>query len=323
MAKKILVTGGAGFIGSHLAKFHCEKGNEVWVVDNLQSGQISNIQELIDQKKIKFDQADIRTWNHLIEAVKWADCIYHMAAHVGQMLVLSNPIETLNNNIQSFEAILNAMVQAESSARILLASTSEIYGHFQEEHSGGVDEDTMPQINLSNNLQATYPLSKAVNELSLLSYAHSKGIHGVIARIFNTIGTHQSPAYGFVIPRLINQARNKLPLTVYGDGLQMRSFCDVRDTVNLLTLLLECDHAKGGIFNVGNDKECTILYLAELIKEIIGSTSPITFLSYEEVYGAGFVDIRRRRPSLKKLNEVLGVLPQYTLNASIQHILEG
>lgn len=323
MAKeRILITGGAGFIGSNLATYHLEEGNEVWIVDNLQTGKMTNIEKFIKQNKLRFDLADLRNWDLLETAVKWADSIFHLAANVGQKLILSNSIDTLNNNIYSFDRILEAMCKSHSSARLLLTSTSEIYCYSHEDEKGTVGEKTRIEMVSGEYLQATYPMSKFMNELSLLSYAHEKGIHGVIARLFNSIGKNQSPMYGFVVPRFISQGLSGKPITVFGDGLQTRAFSDVRDTVKMLSLLLKCDAARGEIVNVGNNSECTILQLAELIRQKTGMKSPITFVSYQEAYGVPFHDVRRRHPNLTKLESLIGYTPKISLEDTIDFILE-
>lgn len=324
MAKqRVLVTGGAGFIGSHVAKYHVEQGNEVWAVDNLQSGKVSNLEPHLSKNEIRFDQADLRHWEKLEEAVKWADRIYHMAAHVGQYLVLSHPIETLHNNIHCFERVLQAMEKSQSHARIILASTSEIYYHSSESMNGMVDENVAIKAISGDCIQSTYPMSKYINELTLLAYMHEKGFHGVIVRIFNTIGPNQSPAYGFVVPRFIKQALSGEPLTIYGDGLQTRSFCDVDETVKALHLLLECPAAKGEIVNVGDDHECTILQLAKIVQQKTQTKSPIRHLSYKEAYGVEFTDVRRRQPDLKKLVRLTGFHPSLKLEDCIEKILRS
>lgn len=322
MAKRhVLVTGGAGFIGSHLVRHHLELGDSVWVVDNLQTGKLSNLEPFVKNGSVRFDQADLRSWCKLDEAVVWADRIYHMAAHVGQHLVLADPVETLNNNIYSFDAVLRAMSSQQSQARILLASTSELYCHSDEDINGMTSEEAVIKMYSGGFLQENYSMGKFINELALLSYAHQKGIHGVIARIFNTIGLNQNARYGFVVPRFIEQALSGKPMTVYGDGLQTRSFINVRDTASAMALLLDCSEAKGEIVNVGNDRESTVLNLAELVKQRAGSSSPIQFISYQEAYGVPFVDVRRRRPDISKLKRLVGFHPSIGLESSIEEII--
>lgn len=319
--RNVLVTGGAGFIGSHVARHHLALGDSVWVVDNLQAGRLSNIEPFKSNPKFQFDQAPVQAWPKLKEAVKWADRIYNIAGNVGQRLILSNPTATMSNNIRVLEAVLEAMVETGSQARIITASTSEMYINSEENPDGTVSEDALVIMPSGKFLQESYPISKLANEIDLLSYAHTKNIHGTIARIFNTIGTNQSAQYGMVVPTFIEQATSGKPLTIYGDGLQTRSFSDARDTVTALQLLLDNPKSKGEIVNVGDDRECSILDLAKLVLKTTQSKSEIRYLTYEEAYGvADFEDVRRRCPDLRKLRQMTGFHPKYALKDTIEEI---
>lgn len=320
----ILITGGAGFIGSNLAKFHLDKGDEVWVVDNLQTGRIINIEPFKNDKKFKFSENDLCNWDELEKAVLWADRIYHLAATIGQRQVLANPLGTMTNNIKGCEVILEAMKKTNSKARLLITSTSELYVHSDEDPDGRVTETTVLKFYSGKYRQESYPLSKFINELMLLGYAESYGMHCTIARIFNTIGINQRSTYGMVVPTFVEQALANKPLTVFGDGEQTRSFSDVRDTIQALYLLLESDSTKGEIINVGNDSECSINELAKLVKEITNSTSEVKYLTYQEAYGVDeFEDVRRRRPNLTKLKNLTGFTHSYTLKETIKEILKS
>ncbi len=322
MAHHVLITGGAGFIGSNLAELLLSKGDKVWVVDNLQTGQMKNIQPFEKNKNFQFSNADICEWDELKKAVQWADRIYHLAANIGQKKVLANPLQTISNNIRGCEVILDAMHATKSKAKILISSTSELYYHSENDSEGRVKENAMIKFHSGKFRQEAYSLSKLVNEVMLLGYAHAMGIHCVIARVFNTIGVNQCATYGMVVPSFIEQALANQPLTVFGDGKQKRSFSDVRDTVQALYLLLESPEAKGEVVNVGNDVECSILDLAKLVKEITKSASEIKFLSYQEAYGVDeFEDVRRRRPNLHKLKSLTGFTPVYSLKETINEIL--
>ena len=320
--KNILVTGGAGFIGSNLVAHQLAKGNKVRVVDNLITGRTTNLEPHMKNPDLQFDQADISDWKNLSEAVEWADYIFHMAASVGQRFVLGHPIYTISNNIHGCEAILKAMEKMNRQARLLIASTSELYCHSEENPDGTVSENAVISIHSDNFLQETYPIGKLVNEVMTQSFAYEKGLHCTIARLFNTIGINQTGVYGMVVPTFIKQALNHQPLTVYGDGLQTRSFSDVRDTVTALDLLLSSPNSKGEIVNVGNDKECSILDLAKLIKKKTNSRSEIQYLSYQEAYGVPFTDVRRRQPNLQKLKSLTGFKERWTLPETIDFILE-
>ncbi len=321
--KNVFITGGAGFIGSHLVAHHLEQGDDVWVIDNLQTGRLSNIHPFLNNPHFRFVEDDLRTWNKLPEAVRWATHIYHMIADVGQKYVLSHPIDTLSNNIESFERVLQTMCEVGSKAKILLSSTSEIYGHSNIPSDGMIDEHAIVSFSSGEFLQQTYPLSKLVNEMMALSYVYEKKLNCVIARIFNTIGLNQTATYGMVFPNFIEQALSGKPITVYGDGGQSRSFCNVHDTVVGLSLLIDNPKCVGQIVNVGNDRESTILELATLIKKLTNSSSEITFIPYKQAYGIDFVDIRKRRPNLTKIKELTGYRTKWTLEETIQEVAEA
>lgn len=321
--KRVFITGGAGFIGSHLVRHHLEDGDEVWVVDNLQTGRIENIQPYFSDLHFRFDEADLRTWPGLEEAVRWATHIYHMIADVGQRYVIAHPIDTLSNNIESFERVLQTMCHVGSNAKILLSSTSEIYGHSNIPSDGTIDEKAIVSFPSGEFLQQTYPMSKLVNEIMALSYVHEKKLKCVIARIFNTIGLNQTATYGMVFPNFIEQALTGKPITVYGDGGQSRSFCNVHDTVRGLSLIIDHNDCIGQIVNVGNDRESTILELAELIKKLTNSSSEIVFIPYKQAYGIDFVDIRKRRPNLTKIKKLTGYEPRWTLEETIREVAEA
>jgi len=318
----ILVTGGAGFIGSHIVKHHLAKGNVVWAVDNLQAGHLKNIETIKHLPTFQFYQSDVRSWPELLKAVSWADHIYHMAGNVGQYLILSNPIDTLTNNIEALEAVLKAMATTKTKARLIIASTSELYCHSVEEEDRTVVENAVISFIPGNFLQETYPVSKLTNEIMALSYIHQKGIHCTIARIFNTIGVNQSPAYGMVVPTFIQQASSGKTMTIFGDGLQTRSFSDARDTATALNLLLDNAESNGMVVNVGNDTECSINDLAKLIRAKTNSKSEFKYIPYVEAYGIDFVDVKRRCPNLKKLKKLTNFTSKWTLEQTIEEILK-
>lgn len=321
--KHVLVTGGAGFIGSNMAAFQLEKGNDVWVVDSLITGRKSNIDPFLLNPSFRYDQADLSAWPNMLKAVEWADTIFHFAGSVGQRFVLKNPTYTISNNIHACEEVLKAMEQVKSKAPILLASTSELYCHSIENPDGTVSEDAIMNFLPNNFLQDTYPVGKFANEIMGLSYGYEKGLYCTIARIFNTIGVNQSLSYGMVVPNFIEQATNNKPITIFGDGLQTRSFSDVRDTITALDLLINTPKSRGEVVNVGNDKECRIIDLANLIKKMTNSQSDIVHMSYEEAYGVPFTDVRRRQPDLRKLKKLTGYQEKWTLENTIDSILSA
>ncbi len=317
---KILITGGAGFIGSHLTLHHLKKGDSVWVVDNLSSGRIENLKEAQGKPGFRFSEADLLSWKELDEAVSWADAIFHLAAVVGQMIVINNPVEVVTSNIEGCERVLKAIVEHNKKCRLVISSTSEVYG---SDGKSSFREDAPITFPSAKWTHVNYPLSKYVNETMVLSYVHQHGVDGVITRLFNTTGPNQTGRYGMVVPRFIKQAVKNEPITVYSDGRQSRSFCDIRDSCRLLDLILEDPKAKGEIFNVGNDREITILGLAELIKKELGSSSPIVHIPYEEAYGMPFVDTLRRRPDLKKVSERYQFKPEYNLETTIHSMVNA
>jgi UDP-glucose 4-epimerase len=285
---------------------------------------MKNIQPFEKNKNFRFSKADVCHWKEIEKAVLWADRIYHLTANLGQKKVLANPLETIKNNIRGCEVVLEAIHSTKSKARILLTSTSEVYYHSDRDSEGRVKEDTFIKFPSGKFRQESYPLSKLVNEVMLLGYAHAFRIHCVVARVFNTIGVNQCSTYGMVVPTFVEQALTNQPLTVFGDGKQARSFSDVRDTVKALTLLMESPKSKGEIVNVGNDSECSINDLAKLVKEITNSSSEVKYLTYQEAYGVDeFEDVRRRRPDLTKLKELTGFTHSYTLKETLKEILKS
>ena len=291
----ILITGGAGFIGSNLAEHHLAQGHKVHVVDDLSTGCLENIATYRDNPDFRFDHDDILTWDGLEKAVTWADRIYHMAAVVGVFRVLEDPVRVLAINSASTERVLRMVKASSWSPQILIASSSEVYGHGLPGRRGeagseaaengsedprqyqfeGFREDLDPMVGSSAVSRWNYPISKLTSEAMGLSYARKFGCCVVIARIFNTIGPRQMGRYGMVVPRFVGQAVSGQPITVFGDGRQMRSFCDVRDTVAALDLLLRNPESRGQIVNVGNNREISILELAQMVRSLAGSSSEI------------------------------------------------
>ncbi len=317
MKKRILVTGGAGFIGSHIVEHHLAKGDEVWALDNLSTGSIDNVLIFKQYPAFRFIEADLLTWDGLAAAISWADAIYHMAAMVGQFFVIQHPAQVLKSNCDGCERILHLVSVHNPRCALLVASSSEVYGH----HAQSFREDAFLAFPSGECIQSNYALSKYVNEACALSYVHEKGLNCVIARLFNTIGIRQHGHYGMVVPRFIRQALDNEDLTVYGDGAQTRSFCDVKDTVNILEQLLFHQQAAGKIFNVGNDHEISIFQLAEHVKAKTHSRSPIVFIPYEKAYGMPFEDTQRRKPDLTKLKTFLGAIPQTPLDQALETII--
>ena len=321
LTSNVLITGGAGFIGSHIVHYHLEKGNQVWVIDNLDTGNMENIRPFLSHPSFRFDQADIRSFPRLQEAVVWSNRIFHIAATLNMEKAITNPIYTLSNNFHCCEKVLEAMDKAKRDIRFIITSSSVVYWHSTPAADKTFHEDAMLVLPSGAFLQESYGLSKITNEVMTLAYGFQKGLHCVIARIFNTVGIRQSAAYGAVIPRFISQALNGEPITVYGNGLQTRSFCNVKDIVKALDLLIENPNTKGEIFNVCYDKEYTILEIAEMIRKKTNSKSEISYISYKEAFGIDFTDATERRPNIEKLIRYTGFQPQVSLEKTIDEIL--
>ncbi|NMW21178.1 MAG: NAD-dependent epimerase/dehydratase family protein [Chlorobiaceae bacterium] len=314
----ILITGGAGFIGSNLASFYLDRGDSVYVVDNLSTGTIKNILALLHNPAFRFAEADIMMWNDLNDAVNWADRIYHMAAIVGVKKVLEDPRHVLEINIEGTERIFRAVARVRPDTQLIIASSSEVYG-FNTNTSYSETDDIV--LRSGARLRWCYAVTKLADEFLAYSYMYKSGIQVVIARLFNTIGHHQTGKYGMVVPTFVRQAVRNLPITVYGDGSQTRSFCDVRDTVTALDLLASNPLANGEIVNVGHDQEISILDLANLVVQRAGSSSKVQFLSYVEAYGMEIDEIMRRRPVLDKLHNMTGFQPKWSLVNTIDNLI--
>ncbi|HET6361965.1 MAG TPA: NAD-dependent epimerase/dehydratase family protein [Gemmatimonadota bacterium] len=316
---RVLITGGAGFIGSHLAEFHLERGDEVHCVDDLSTGTLENVAPFRDYGQFRFDRADILTWGGLTEALAQADRVYHMAAVVGMFRVLAEPEAVLSTNVAGTERILRCAVEAGSRPRVLVASSSEVYGPVGTHR---LDETDALIVHCDTaKTQWNYALSKLAGEALGITYAGSFDLPVTIARLFNTTGPRQSGRYGMVVPRFVRQAALGEPLTVFGDGLQTRSFCHVGDTVRAIDLLCESDAAEGEIVNVGNDRAITMLDLANLVRSMAGSSSPVIFVPDSEAYYHGFMGIRHRKPALDKLKRLVGFEPEHTLEDTITDLL--
>lgn len=314
----VLVTGGAGFIGSHLVDLHLMRGDHVHVVDDLSTGALENLSRHADNPRLRFDEADILTWARLDRAVAWADRIYNLAAVVGVYRVIAEPTKTLAVNIAACERLLRAAREGGWRPQVVLASSSEVYGHNDR---GVLREDQDLVVSSRAGTRWGYSVSKIADEALGLAYAQRFGIPAVVARFFNTVGPRQVGRYGMVVPRFIAQAVRNEPLTVFGGGQQTRSFCDVRDTVVALDALSSVAGRDTVVVNVGNDREITILELAQLVVERAGSHSPIQHLTLREAYGEEFEDILRRKPDLTRLRTLTGFEHRYTLERTIDDLV--
>lgn len=316
----VLITGGAGFIGSHLTEYHLEKGDQVHVLDNLSTGSLDNLQPFLGHPLFNLDTEDILDWQGLKTAVSWADRIYHLAAVVGVQRVLEDPVRVMSINMAGTERVLRAVHEGIWSPQVLLASSSEVYGFNTETP---YDENDQLVFASGGRLRWSYALTKLADEYLGFAYHRGKGMDVRMVRLFNTVGPRQVGRYGMVVPRFIQQAVRGEDITVYGDGEQTRSFCDVRDTVVALDRLAWNAAAAGDVVNVGSEREISIKALAELVRERAGSASAIRHVSYSEAYGEEFEDIRHRRPVLDKLRRYTGYEPKWSLEQTIDDLLEA
>jgi UDP-glucose 4-epimerase len=313
---KNLITGGAGFIGSHLAEHLLAQGEEVLVWDDLSTGRMSNLRCCLGEPGFSYVISDYTHDPTFLAAVEKVDVVYHLAAAVGVELIVRDPVRTIQTNIVGAEVALSAA--ARYGKRIFVASTSEVYGKgtklpFSE------DDDVL--YGPTTKRRWNYAITKAVDEFLLLAYHESHALPGVVARFFNTVGPRQVPFYGMVIPRFIEQAQTGAPITVYGDGSQRRCFAHVRDIVPAVHKLAHTPEALGQVVNLGADREISILELAEYIKDRLRSDSEIRFVPYEVAYQPGFEDMERRVPCLEKARKLIGFEPKRTLDDVIHDIL--
>lgn len=314
----VFISGGAGFIGSHLAEYHLARGDKVHVLDNLSTGSLDNLHTFIDNPCFKFSNHDILVWPDLRTAVAWADRVYHLAAVVGVQRVLEDPVRVMSTNMAGTERLLRAVNEDQWKPQVLLASSSEVYGF--NEHAPYSEQDPLVFAS-GGRLRWSYALTKLADEYLGFAYHRGCGMDVKVARLFNTVGPRQVGRYGMVLPRFVSRAVYDEPLTVFGNGEQTRSFCDIRDTVVALDLLAGCNEAVGEVVNVGNDREISIKALAQLVRDRAHSHSAIEYISYAEAYGEEFEDIRRRRPTLEKLRDYTGFEPSWTLEQTIDDLI--
>lgn len=315
--KRILITGGAGFIGSHLAEALLERGNPVTIVDNLSTGRFENIAHLVGRANFRFALEDITNEVVLDRLASECDIIFHLAAAVGVRLVVDDPVHTITTNVMGTEAVLKVALRYR--AKVLVASTSEVYGKsdrvpFRE------DDDVV--LGPTCRSRWSYATSKMVDEFLALAYFRQKGLPVVIFRLFNTVGPRQTGRYGMVVPRFVRQALEGEPLSVYGDGDQSRCFLHVRDAVDALVALADCEGAIGQVFNVGSQQEITILDLARTVLQAVAANGErIVFVPYDEAYAEGFEDMRRRVPDIAKVYRFTGWKPQRNLTTIIDDVI--
>lgn len=313
---KILVTGGAGFIGSHLCQKLLAAGCEVRVIDDLSTGSIGNIAQFKNNKKFEFIEGTVRDEKIMNELILRCDTVYHLAAAVGVNLIVEKPVHTIKTNIHGTEVVLAAA--NEFKKKVLLTSTSEVYG---KNESVPFSEDDDSVLGSTKHSRWSYACSKAIDEFLALAYNNQYNLPVVIVRLFNTIGPGQSGQYGMVVPRFVERALKNEPLLIYGTGRQSRCFSYVEDIVEAMVRLMASDKNEGQVFNVGSDEEITIEELADRIIEKTDSRSKKKFVSYKNAYGVDFDDMMRRVPSLKKLREAAGFRPQTSLDEVLDIII--
>jgi UDP-glucose 4-epimerase len=318
---RILITGGAGFIGSHLAEAYLHNGDEVYIIDDLSTGTLDNLKEL--QKNPAYSENLFITVNNILnhdamlELVGTCDAVFHLAAAVGVRTILNYPLESIKTNIQGTEKVLELCTKFKK--KVLIASTSEVYG--KHLHAPLVETDNII-YGPSSKFRWSYAASKLMDEFTALAYHRTKGLEVIIARLFNTVGPRQTGAYGMVIPRLVEQALCNRPLTVYGDGTQTRTFTYVKDVVMALMGLMAKETSIGEVFNVGGTEEITICALAEKIITLTGSFSKIELIPYEEVYEKDFEDMQRRVPGIEKIRNLIGFEPRTDLETIILKVID-
>ena len=312
---RCLVTGGAGFIGSHLAEQLLARGDEVAVVDDLSTGRVANIEGLKAHPRFQYRVDSVMNGPLVAELVDNADVVFHLAAAVGVFLVVESPVRTIETNVRGTETVLHHA--AKKKRKVLLASTSEVYG---SPVSARFREDDNLVLGPPTEGRWSYACSKALDEFLALAYHRERGLPVVIARLFNTVGPRQTGRYGMVIPRFVAQALAGGPISVYGDGTQSRAFCHVRDTVRALIGLGTDARAVGQVFNVGSDQEVTINDLAERVRQLVNPQAAIVHVPYDEAYAPGFRDMLRRVPDITKLREFLGFGPATPVDAIIESV---
>lgn len=315
--KRVLITGGAGFIGSHLAERLLAMGCEVEALDDLSTGSVHNVAHLLDNPAFELTVASVEEKRDLAISVDRADAVFHLAAAVGVRLIVENPVRTIETNVSGTENVLQ--FARKKGKPVLLASTSEVYGKLA---AIPFSEDDDVVLGASRRPRWAYACSKLLDEFLALAHFRENNLPVVIARLFNTVGPRQTGTYGMVIPRFVGQALEGKPLTVYGDGTQSRTFCHVADAVEGLVGLLATPDTRGNVYNVGGEGEITMADLARLVIEVTESSSEIVLVPFEQAYDEDFEDMQRRVPCLNKVGEAIGYRPGKDIRTIIRDVVE-
>ncbi len=314
---KVLITGGAGFIGSHLAELLLGIGHEVYIIDDLSTGAIENIQHLKHHPNLSYTIESVTNRRSITELIDLCDVVYHLAAAVGVRLIIESPVKTIQTNLSSTEIVLR--LAAKKRKRVIFTSTSEVYG--KSDRSSFKETDDL-LIGPPHKGRWSYACSKAMDEFLAIAYWKEKKVPITIARMFNIVGPRQTGYYGMVMPNLVRQALSGQDIMVFGDGSQTRCFTHVSDAIRALVALERHPNSVGEIYNIGSDEEVTILQLAQRIKVLAESDSRIAFLPYREAYEEGFEDMMRRVPDLSKIKKLIGYEPKLFLDDIIKSVIE-
>lgn len=317
---KILITGGAGFIGSHLTEAYLREGHEVYIIDNLSTGTLDNIKHLQEShayhKRLFVTIDTVLNYDRLLELVGTCDVVIHLAAAVGVKYILDNPLSSIITNVRGTEIVLELCHKFKK--KVLIASTSEVYGR---QNHAPLKETDYCVYGPSEKFRWSYAASKLIDEFTALAYYRTKNLPVILVRFFNTVGPRQTGHYGMVIPRFVQQALENAPITVYGDGSQTRTFTHVKDAVEALRRLVDTPEAIGQVVNIGGIEEISILSLARRIKAKTGSRSEIQLIPYNEVYPRDFEDMQRRVPSTEKLKGLIGYTPSTALDQILDDVI--
>jgi UDP-glucose 4-epimerase len=313
------VTGGAGFIGSHLVELLLSEGWEVYVLDDLSTGSLRNVEHLMDRSDFHLVVDSVLKPAVVNELVHKCDVVYHLAAAVGVRLIVEQPVHTLVTNLEGTEIVLDHC--SRFGKRVLVASTSEVYGDHREERA--LSENDRRIYGPTTQRRWSYADSKAIDEFLALAYHQERGLDCVIVRLFNTVGPRQSGQYGMVVPRFVRAALANEALEIHGDGTQTRCFCHVQDTIRALAALMSNDSTSGEIYNVGSQYRVSILELADRVREATGSSSELVHVPYEQVYGQGIEDMIHRMPSIEKVQTAVGWTPGLGLDEILADVIES